>query len=138
MPKLTHSRKGFARQPASCAGNRKKRRERRFMQEPLWRSGRRAYLSILFGNRCGYCGCTLSRCNTPRHVNQWIADRETLDHIHPIRLGGPDVYGNLMLCCHGCNTSKRSIPLEQWRRERWKGAEFYFERFSADELRFAP
>jgi 5-methylcytosine-specific restriction endonuclease McrA len=38
----------------------------------------------------------------------------TVDHVHPIALGGSDSSDNLVPCCQKCNSSKRNTPLIEW------------------------
>jgi 5-methylcytosine-specific restriction endonuclease McrA len=48
-------------------------------------------LCDLWGNKCLYCGAT---------------KRLTVDHIVPIKLGGPNIITNLQLLCRSCNSRK--------------------------------
>ena len=45
-------------------------------------------------------------CEYCRTQSHYSADPLTIDHIIPLRVGGPAVADNLALCCHGCNQHK--------------------------------
>ena len=47
------------------------------------------------GGICGYCGHKLA------------LDGYTVDHVHPLALGGSDEESNLTVACRPCNSSKR-------------------------------
>lgn len=38
----------------------------------------------------------------------------TIDHVHPVSLGGTDNPGNLVMACKSCNCKKGSLPLDRW------------------------
>lgn len=55
-----------------------------------------------FGGRCYLC---LRLCDKEQRFSNNLLGA-TVDHIHPISRGGPDVYANLALCCRACNLFK--------------------------------
>lgn len=78
--------------------------EKRRDQFKLSRS-RRLQIYERDGHRCHYCGSP---------------ERLTVDHKHPISLGGSDDDGNLVACCKFCNSSKGVKTYEEfisWRPE---------------------
>ena len=65
------------------------------------------------GRRCVYCGTSLA------------LDSATLDHVHPLSLGGNHAPGNLVAACQPCNQLKGSmLPVEFFARYPWAGANF--------------
>ncbi len=65
------------------------------------------------GRRCVYCGTCLGLENA------------TLDHVHPLSLGGDHAPGNLVAACLSCNQLKGALlPLEFFVRYPWAGANF--------------
>ena len=50
-----------------------------------------------------------------------VADSDTLDHIQPLDLGGPDTPDNWQTLCHSCNSSKKNKQPEYWNKyyARW-------------------
>ena len=50
---------------------------------------------------CLYCG---------RAFNN---DR-SIDHVHPISLGGMHSFNNVIVCCRSCNQLKRNMPIDEW------------------------
>lgn len=63
-----------------------------------------AHMRYIQQGHCCYCG----RLGQP----------ERIDHIHPVKYGGPSDPWNLALCCPTCNSSKGAKTLEQW-TDRW-------------------
>lgn len=55
----------------------------------------RAYLQVLAGDPCCYCG----------------APSEHKDHIHPVKLGGGETWDNFTAACGSCNIRKGAQPL---------------------------
>lgn len=55
-----------------------------------------------FGGRCYLC---LRECDKDNRFSN-VMIGATVDHIHPISKGGPDVIWNLALCCRACNLFK--------------------------------
>lgn len=53
------------------------------------------------GGRCWYCGTSLSQI--------------CIDHVIPKSRGGSDDESNLVFSCRGCNSSKRTKNLEEFR-----------------------
>lgn len=51
---------------------------------------------------CIYCGHPVS----PEEMEA--------DHIFPRSMGGADQYGNMVCCCHACNSRKANTPLEEY------------------------
>lgn len=37
-----------------------------------------------------------------------------LDHVIPLKLGGPDAAHNIVPACAGCNLRKGAMPLDEW------------------------
>ncbi|MFN2397209.1 MAG: HNH endonuclease [Gemmatimonadaceae bacterium] len=65
------------------------------------------------GRRCVYCGSLLS------------IEIATLDHVHPIALGGSHVPGNLVVACAPCNRMKGNMsPHEFFIRYPFAGLNF--------------
>lgn len=62
-----------------------------------------------FGGRCGYCGLRLTRSL------RIVPSQATIDHIDGKRKENRDAPDNLMLCCHGCNSSKFNLTLQDFR-----------------------
>jgi hypothetical protein len=58
-------------------------------------------LSYKMGGRCGYCGCT--------------PEKLTVDHMHPVSLGGDDSSANTVACCFSCNTLKANYTVDEFR-----------------------
>jgi 5-methylcytosine-specific restriction endonuclease McrA len=54
----------------------------------------------VFGDACAYCG----------------APWEHLDHVYPIKLGGPHCLANLRPACASCNHRKSAKPWREWMR----------------------
>lgn len=49
------------------------------------------------------------------YCDRLMQSREkTLDHMEPVSRGGQHVLGNVTVCCHSCNSRKRSIPWARW------------------------
>ena len=65
------------------------------------------------GRRCVYCGERLE------------LDTATLDHVYPRARGGPNLPGNLVPACEGCNQMKADmLPFEFFTRYPWAGQNF--------------
>lgn len=62
------------------------------------RSGADAWVSILLGDPCSYCGNPM----------------EEVDHITPVASGGDGEWSNLAAACQRCNRSKKNHPLLLW------------------------
>ena len=58
---------------------------------------------------CGYCGTELI------FTRENIPEQATIEHIHPICLGGDSSDENLMYACRKCNTKKQGKSLEEYR-----------------------
>lgn len=56
------------------------------------------------GGHCAYCGCRIA-----------YKDMQ-VDHLVPLRQGGPDDLSNMLPTCRECNHYKRGNSLEGWRR----------------------
>lgn len=74
------------------------------MRKPALRGAMR-FLGKKSNGRCWYCGT----CFTPKQ-------RPTRDHLVPKCRGGLSVGRNLVLACGQCNSSKRDMSLEVYRR----------------------
>jgi hypothetical protein len=55
---------------------------------------------------CAYCGDPITEGN------------RSFDHIDPVSRGGEHSIDNLVVCCQGCNSSKRDHPLLVWLASR--------------------
>jgi 5-methylcytosine-specific restriction endonuclease McrA len=42
------------------------------------------------------------------------SDDKSLDHMHPVSLGGLHTLGNVTVCCKSCNARKRAAPFAAW------------------------
>lgn len=69
----------------------------------LTKEERRAVYDKMSGH-CAYCGCELH-----------FKDMQ-VDHVAPLRKGGPDVLDNMLPACRSCNHYKDSMDLEGFRR----------------------
>lgn len=66
------------------------------------RRHREARAKVLHGvNRCTWCGCEISDL-LPRGHPQ----KATVDHVIPVRDGGPDVVENMVAACWRCNSRR--------------------------------
>ena len=59
-------------------------------------------------NLCFYCGKLCSLYDEHRFEQNYAA---TLDHVVPVKDGGPTNYSNLVMCCNQCNGLKGSDKL---------------------------
>ena len=59
---------------------------------------------ILQEGKCAYCLHGLER---------YIV---RIDHVVPFSRGGENIFTNIALACHGCNASKWSLTISDWRR----------------------
>ena len=62
-------------------------------------------IKMNLGMYCNYCG-------SPEHIS--------LDHIHPVKLGGEDKGENLIYACRTCNSSKGKKDLMEWMNDKQK------------------
>ena len=62
------------------------------------------------GNHCLYCNCSVAQHGAP------AAGAATLDHLHPIELGGSNHETNLVTCCLSCNSAKQDLKLSAFLR----------------------
>lgn len=72
-------------------------------EKRLVRSIWRGHLAARQGHRCAYC-------------NRWFGTGDaacTLDHVVPLRLGGPDALSNAVAACGGCNSHKHHGTRQQ-------------------------
>lgn len=53
---------------------------------------------------CYYCGCKLTKHN------------RTLDHLYPRDYGGISIVDNLVPCCEECNTRKKNLSEEEFKK----------------------
>lgn len=58
-------------------------------------------------NKCYYCGTEVP-----------LPSKMTLDHIHPVSLGGPTIPQNLVPSCRRCNGIKENMTPQQYRAYR--------------------
>lgn len=66
------------------------------------------HLRARFGSRCGLCGGPIDPdVKYPHPASTQV------DHIHPNRLGGETVWGNLQLAHQGCNNEKNGLYLPE-------------------------
>lgn len=56
--------------------------------------------------------CQICHCSTPPDLRGHMTapNAPTLDHIVPLRAGGPHTYANTRCACHSCNSSGRRSP----------------------------
>jgi len=97
---------------ASVLENEKRYRDRNKHKEAARRHSRRAlsplgpdevaYIKIIQGDPCAYCGGTGG----------------TVDHIRPVSAGGGNSWGNFAGACLGCNSSKNTRELLQFMLSR--------------------
>ena len=73
-------------------------------RKKLTKAERQAVYDKMEGH-CAYCGCEIS-LQTMR-----------VDHIVPLRKGGPDTMDNMWPACRSCNHYKRGMELERWRAQ---------------------
>lgn len=59
---------------------------------------------------CAYCGKKV-RSGKKTKGGQWFA---TLDHLHPVELGGDSSPANLVTACSTCNATKGTLPLAKF------------------------
>lgn len=93
------------------------------MTEPTPR-GWTALLRAEFGEDCFYCGRTGSTDADPDGKG-WH-----LDHVYPLRRGGPNRLWNLALACSACNASKWAYSgwgFVRWRLERSRPVAWWWE-----------
>lgn len=57
--------------------------------------------------KCHYCGAEVE-----------VTRKMTLDHIHPVSLGGPTIPQNLVPCCRKCNVIKENMTPQQYQAYR--------------------
>lgn len=64
---------------------------------------------LAYGRQCVYCSTPLAdeTCGA--------APKFTVDHVHPLALGGDHALENLVPACLHCNSSKGDSPLATWR-----------------------
>lgn len=65
---------------------------------PRRRRGKLFILRKRHGSCCHYCG---------KHL---VWEEMTIDHKHPLGLGGNHKLSNLVIACHECNAAKGMIP----------------------------
>lgn len=58
------------------------------------------------GGECHLCEEPVSR------------DQATMDHVIPASLGGPHTRANVRLAHRSCNSSRKTMPVEEWRARR--------------------
>lgn len=69
----------------------------------------RSALLQKYGGKCAYCGCDLT-ANT-LHIDHFVPMRRAMGNCER----GDNVIENCNPCCVGCNSSKSSYDLEEWR-----------------------
>ena len=73
-------------------------------RKKLTKAERQAVYDKMEGH-CAYCGCEIS-LQTMR-----------VDHIVPLRKGGPDTMDHMWPACRSCNHYKHTLTVEQFRQE---------------------
>lgn len=73
----------------------------------------RANLRKQYGDACFYCAqqMTFKRI---RRDDPWPSNLATLEHVHPVALGGTHTWDNVVLACWRCNCSKKATPHSEW------------------------
>lgn len=75
--------------------------------------GKKTRLKVfnMMGGRCFYCGCKLS-------TEPFVKNEFVIDHIHPKIKGGNAGKDckNLVAACRRCNSSKKDLSLDGYRR----------------------
>ena len=85
-------------------------------------------LQMPVGTRCWYCGRVLYEyCEDGN-----LCGMGTVDHVIPLRQGGPNIPDNLVWACQSCNSQKGGRTPEQYRwwlysTGRRSGLSFYGE-----------
>lgn len=74
-------------------------------------------LRLQYGDQCFYCGVTM-RFERRHRGEPFAASMATLDHVHPVSLGGSHTWDNVVLACWSCNCSKKHSPLSEWLERR--------------------
>lgn len=64
-------------------------------------------LWVAAGKRCSYCDIVMSEQPDP-------------DHVIPLSRGGRNDMGNIVACCHMCNSDKCDLTLDEWAHERMR------------------
>lgn len=77
----------------------------------------RSNLRRQYGDQCFYCGVTMQFIRR-RSGDPFPPDLATLDHVHPVSLGGSHTWDNVVLACWSCNCSKKHSPLVEWLERR--------------------
>lgn len=73
----------------------------------------RANLRKQYGDDCFYCGSPMS-FERLRQGDSRPPNLATIEHVHPVALGGTHTWDNVVLACWSCNCSKRHSPLAEW------------------------
>jgi len=73
----------------------------------------RANLRKQYGDQCFYCGVVMAFVRLSRGT-PWPENLATIEHVHPISLGGTHTWDNVVLACWSCNCRKRHTPLAEW------------------------
>ncbi|MDX2184771.1 MAG: HNH endonuclease signature motif containing protein [Gemmatimonadaceae bacterium] len=106
------SRSHRERHPRSSRGRHEHPSGRRTLSLHAKRAHKRAAIRDC-DQRCVYCAVPLS------------LETATLDHVHPLSLGGANHAGNLVTACSRCNRLKGDLPpIEFFHRFPWAGANF--------------
>lgn len=66
-----------------------------------------------YGDACFYCGVEMDFTRR-RRSDPLSPTLATVEHVHPIALGGSHTWDNVVLACWKCNCSKRHTPLAEW------------------------
>ena len=78
---------------------------RRKGQGSKWiRPDKRLAIYLRDGMACAYCGAGVEESGKPL----------TLDHLLPCSKGGGNHEGNLVTCCHSCNSKRGDTDLGVW------------------------
>lgn len=71
---------------------------------------RRRILTASAGHQCPYCGVTMTMDLV---VSGPHSSHATIEHLRPTSRGG--CVDDWIIACHGCNTDKGSLLLDEWR-----------------------
>lgn len=66
-------------------------------------ASKRNLVALKTNGLCGYCGSDVDTSSC------------TVDHINPKAQGGANQVSNLVIACKSCNSSKRSLSIEDYR-----------------------
>lgn len=74
----------------------------------------RVNLRRQYGDQCFYCQVDMTFTATKRGTGLRPDNLATVEHVHPISLGGPHTWENVVLACWRCNISKGGRTTSEW------------------------